>query len=219
MLCRKWSGRKGDAQLVIQSPGNELKLDVLKELGNIGVGNATTALSQLLNYAKVEMFVPEVSLMPLGEVPDMLGGAEKVIVGIYIKSTGAVSFYMVFLLTLESAGTLITELAGAQARVDDAFGRSVLLEVGNIVMASYLNALSFMTNLTLLPTPPLMAVDMAGAVLGTVLADANVAEDYILVLKTAFVTTVGKIEGDFLIIPDMDSLDMIVNLLLNGACR
>ncbi|MCL5982897.1 MAG: chemotaxis protein CheC [Firmicutes bacterium] len=205
--------------MVINSPDNELKLDVLKELGNIGVGNATTALSQMLNFAKVEMFVPDVCLMPLGDIPDLLGGAEKVIVGIYIKAPGVVSFYMVFLLSQESAGELIAELAGVETRVEEAFGRSVLLEVGNIIMASFLNALSFMTNLTFLPTPPLMAVDMAGAVLGTVLADANVAEDYILVLKTAFATAAGKIEGNFLIIPDVDSLDLVVNLLLNGACR
>jgi len=205
--------------LSLKAPSNELKLDVLKELGNIGVGNATTALSQLLNYAKVEMYVPDVSLMPLADIPDLLGGAEKVVVGVYIKAPGVVSFYMVFLLNQESAGALIAELAGVETRIEEAFGRSVLLEVGNIIMAAFLNALSYMTNLTFLPTPPQLAVDMAGAVLGTVLADANVAEDYILVLKTAFATAAGKIEGSFLIIPDMDSLDLVVNLLLDGACQ
>jgi chemotaxis protein CheC len=205
--------------LSLSAPSNELKLDVLKELGNIGVGNATTALSQLLNYAKVEMYVPDVSLMPLADIPDLLGGAEKVVVGVYIKAPGIVSFYMVFLLSQESAVALITELAGVETRIEEAFGRSVLLEVGNIIMATFLNALSYMTNLTFLPTPPQLAVDMAGAVLGTVLADANVAEDYILVLKTAFATAAGNIEGSFLIIPDMDSLDLVVNLLLNGVCR
>jgi chemotaxis protein CheC len=205
--------------LSLRAPSNELKLDVLKELGNIGVGNATTALSQLLNYAKVEMYVPDVSLMPLADIPDLLGGAEKVVVGVYIKAPGIVSFYMVFLLNQESAGALIAELAGVETRFEEAFGRSVLLEVGNIIMAAFLNALSYMTNLTFLPTPPQLAVDMAGAVLGTVLADANVVEDYILVLKTAFATAAGNIEGSFLIIPDMDSLDLVVNLLLNGVCQ
>jgi len=201
-----------------KSTSKEFKLDVLKEMGNIGVGNAMTSLSQMLNFAKVEMHVPDVSLSPLSDIPDLLGGAEEIIVGIYIKSPGAVSFYMVFLLDLESARALIKDLAGSDASVEEYFGRSVLLEVGNIVMAAYLNALSHMTNLTFLPTPPLMAVDMAGAILGTVLADAHVAEDHVLVLKTAFATATGSIEGDFLIIPDVDSLDLIVDLLLNGAC-
>ncbi|MBT9173538.1 MAG: CheY-P phosphatase CheC [Syntrophomonadaceae bacterium] len=98
-------------------------------------------------------------------------------------------------------------------------GRSVLLEVGNIVTASYLNALSHLTNLAFLPDPPLLVVDMAGAILGTVLAETNVAEDHILVLKTAFVTATGNIEGNFLIIPDQNTLDIIVRMLVNGACQ
>lgn len=196
----------------------EFKLDVLKEMGNIGVGNATTALSQLLGCVKVEMYVPEVALCPLSEIPDMLGGAEETVVGIYIKAPGDVSFYTIFLLSLESAQALVQELAGEDRLLAEDFSRSVLLEVGNIITAAYLNALSYMTNLTFLPKPPVLATDMAGAILGTVLADASVAEDCILVLKTAFATETHEIEGSFLIIPDLDSLDIVVNLLVNGAC-
>jgi len=188
-------------------------------MGNIGVGNATSALSQMLNYQKVEMFIPEVALCPLSEIPDMMGGAEKPVVGIFIKAPGEVTFYMVFMLSLDSAAALITALTSDNYSINDPMGSSVLLEVGNIITAAYLNALSYMTNLTFLPSPPVLAFDMAGAVLGTVLAEANVAEDYILVLETAFATSAGAIEGNFLIIPDLDSLDTVVKLLVNGACR
>lgn len=198
---------------------DEFKLDVLKEMGNIGVGNAATALSQLLNFEKVDIFLPDVALCPLDEIPDMMGGAEKTVIAIYIEAPGEVSFYTVFLLSLDSADSLITSLTGEAYSAQDEMGQSVLREVGNIITAAYLNALSFMTDLTFLPTPPMLAVDMAGAILGTILAEANIAEDYILVLKTAFATAAGAIEGSFLIIPDMDSLDTVVNLLVNGACR
>lgn len=197
---------------------DELKLDVLKEVGNIGAGNATTALSTLLNYARVDMYVPEVDLCPLSDVPEMMGGADRPVIGVYIQAPGEVSFYTVFLMSYESAESLVTTLTGQDYPVMEEMGRSVLLEVGNIVTAAYLNALSFMTDLTFLPEPPLLAVDMAGAILGTILAEANVAQDYILVLKTAFATAVGSIEGNFLIIPDVDALDTVVNLLINGAC-
>ena len=195
------------------------KLDVLKEVGNIGAGNATTALSQLLNYERVDMYVPEVSLLPLVEIPELMGGAENPVVCVFIKAPGKASFYTVFLLSLDSAQSLVTSLTGHGYPVMEEMGRSVVLEVSNIVTAAYLNALSYMTNLTFLPEPPVLAVDMAGAILGTVLAEANVAEDMILVLKTAFFTEAGHIDASFLIIPDLDSLDIVVNLLVNGACR
>jgi chemotaxis protein CheC len=198
---------------------DEFKLDVLKEMGNIGVGNAANALSQMLNFEKVDMYIPEVAMCPLSEIPDLLGGAENTVIGIYIKAPGEVSFYTVFLLSMDSADSLITNLTGEAHSSQDAMGQSVLREVGNIITAAYLNALSFMTDLTFLPTPPVLAVDMAGAILGTILAEANIAEDYVLVLKTALATAAGAIEGSLLIIPDVDSLDTVVKLLVNGACQ
>jgi len=197
----------------------EFKLDVLKEMGNIGAGNATTALSTLLNYERVNMYVPEVDLCPLVDIPDLMGGAEKSVIGIYIRVFSEVSFYAVFLIDFGSAQSLVTSLTGQDYPVLEEMGRSVLLEVGNIVTAAYLNALSHLTNLTFLPEPPLLVVDMAGAILGTVLAETNVAEDYILMLKTTFVTATGNIEGNFLIIPDQNTLNVIVRLLVNGACQ
>ncbi|MCW3488712.1 chemotaxis protein CheC [Dethiobacter alkaliphilus] len=197
----------------------DFKLDILKEVGNIGAGNATTSLSQLLNYQRVDMYVPEVDLCPLDEIPDLLGGAEKPVQGVFIKAPGDVSFYTVFLMGEESAHSLVTNLTGREQSLDGEMGRSVLLEVGNIVTAAYLNALSYMTDLTFLPEPPQLAVDMAGAILGTVLAEANVAEDYILVLKTAFSTDSGDIDGNFLIIPDIDALDTVVKLLIDGVAK
>jgi chemotaxis protein CheC len=197
----------------------EFKLDVLKEMGNIGAGNATTALSTLLNYERVNMHVPEVDLCPLVDIPDLMGGAEKSVIGIYIRVFSEVSFYAVFLIDFESAQTLVASLTGQDHPVMEEMGRSVLLEVANIVTASYLNALSHLTNLTFLPEPPLLVVDMAGAILGTVLAETSVAEDYILVLKTAFITATGNIEGNFLIIPDQNTLDIIVRMLVDGACQ
>ncbi|EEG76492.1 chemotaxis protein CheC [Dethiobacter alkaliphilus] len=197
----------------------DFKLDILKEVGNIGAGNATTSLSQLLNYQRVDMYVPEVDLCPLDEIPDLLGGAEKPVQGVFIKAPGDISFYTVFLMGEESAQSLVTNLTGREHSLDGEMGRSVLLEVGNIVTAAYLNALSYMTDLTFLPEPPQLAVDMAGAILGTVLAEANVAEDYILVLKTAFSTDSGDIDGNFLIIPDIDALDTVVKLLIDGVAK
>ncbi len=86
------------------------KMDVLKELANIGLGNAVTSLSQMLEEERVNMEVPIVTILPLQEVPDFLGGAEKPVVGIYIQSAGDISLTILFVLTMESAGNLVSSL-------------------------------------------------------------------------------------------------------------
>lgn len=196
---------------------NELKLDVLRELGNIGMGNAATSLSTMLQDEKIDMSLPEVDIVALADVPDLLGGAEVPTVGIYIEATGDISFYMMFLMTVSNAKSLVYSITqGATEELDD-FGQSALREVGNIITAAYLNALSFMTQTAFLPQPPILAIDMAGAILGTALAEAQVLEDYILVLKNAFITESSNIEGHVFIIPQEDALDAITDLLLHGA--
>jgi len=89
---------------------------------------------------------------------------------------------------------------------NDDMERSLLMELGNIVTASYLNALSFMTGLTIHATPPKLGVDMAGAILGTVIAETKNVEDYLILLKTELEIAYDGIEGSILILPDSGSL-------------
>ena len=192
------------------------KLDVLKELANIGVGNALTSLSQMLNDEKVEMDVPVATLALLQDVPDQLGGAELPVVGIYIESHGDINLTILFVLSMESAASLIANLLpGSQGEFDE-LGLSALTEVGNILTASYLNALSFMTNLSLLPSPPNLALDMAGAIIGTVIGETSQVDDHLILLKTVIRTEDDAIEGNVLILPDFGSFKKIFSLLGAG---
>jgi chemotaxis protein CheC len=65
-----------------------MQLDILREIGNIGSGNAATALAQLLN-AKIDMNVPQVNILPFAEVPDLVGGADLHVVGLFLVATGS----------------------------------------------------------------------------------------------------------------------------------
>lgn len=189
------------------------KLDVLKELANIGVGNAVTSLSTMLNEEKVEMDVPVATLAPLQDVPDLLGGGEIPVAGIYIESHGDVSLTILFVLSLESASALIAFLVPGSGGDLNEMGLSALIEVGNILTSSYLNALSFMTNLMLLPSPPQIAVDMAGAIISTVMAGARLVDDEVVLLKTSLNTTRSHITGHILILPDQGALKKIFTIL------
>jgi len=189
------------------------RLDVLKELANIGVGNAVTSLSEMLSGQRVEMEVPVATLASLQDLPDLLGGAENPVAGVYIEANGELEMTILFVLPLESASNLIATLMPGSEGDFDSMGLSVLLEVGNILTGSYLNALSLMTDLKLVPTPPEIAVDMSGAIISTVLAEASVVEDELVLLKTTLRAMGKEIEGHILILPGHEALRKIFSLL------
>ena len=135
--------------------------DVLKELGNIGAGNATTALAQMIG-TKVDMAVPQVRLLDFKDVGDMMGGAEQIMAGIYLAVEGDIDGAIMFLLNKTAARHLVDKLMGTGSKPDEAdfdeVELSALKEVGNIITGSYLNSLSMMTNLKLVPSIPYVAI-------------------------------------------------------------
>jgi len=188
-------------------------LDVLKELANIGVGNAITSLSRMLGEEKIDMDVPVATLVPLQDVPDFLGGGEVTVAGVYIEAEGDVNLTILFALSLDSASNLITSLMpGVKGELDE-MGVSALIEVGNILTSSYLNAISLMTELKLMPSPPQIAVDMSAAIISTVIAEAHLTDDEVVLLRTTLNTKESQIGGNILIIPDYGALEKIFALL------
>jgi len=194
---------------------NSLKpeqIDILKEIGNIGMGNATTSLSKMLEE-KIKMDVPEVSLISLSEVPELVGGPEKPVAVVFSKALGEVSFFIIFLMPEHSALNIIKALTDGETNEFCYMGRSVIREVGNIVGAAYLSALSFLTNYTFKQTPPILAIDMAGAILGTIFAEADLADDTLLLIKTILNTELTDFEGYLFIVPNWEKFKSIVEIL------
>lgn len=188
-------------------------LDALKELANIGIGNAVTSLSQLLGEEKINMDIPVATLVPLQDVPEFLGEDEVPVAGVYIKAAGDVDLTVLFVLSLDSAANLITNLVPGTEGGLDQMGISVLIEVGNILTGSYLNAVSLMTGLQLLPSPPQIAVDMSGAIISTVMAENQLVDDEVVLLQTTLSTMESRIDGNILILPDGGTLEKIFSLL------
>lgn len=186
--------------------------DVLKEIGNIGAGNAMTALSQMLQ-CKVDMKVPQVKLLGIDEVGAMMGGEEQIMVGVYLGVEGDVTGSMMFLVEKDSAQHLLDKIMMGMAGKD--FGemeQSAMREVGNIITGAYLNSLSSLTNLTIYPTPPQLTIDMAGAILSVPAVHFGILGDQILLIQSQFYDEVA-IDGYFILIPDLDSYSKILSSL------
>ena len=186
--------------------------DVLKEIGNIGAGNATTALASLLQ-SKVDMKVPNVMMLDFKDVGKLLGGEEQEMVAAYLGVEGDVTGSILFLIKKDTAFMIAKRLLGEYC--SDDFGemeRSAVKEVSNIITGSYLNALATMTGLTIYPSVPDLAVDMAGAILSVPAIEVGIMGDKILLIQSQL-TNEKELEGFFIMVPDVDSYEKILRSL------
>lgn len=186
--------------------------DVLKEIGNIGAGNATTALATMLQ-CKVDMKVPQVRMMEFKDVGALLGGEEQELAGAYLSVEGDITGSILFLVQKEVALHLVSKLMGGMG--GDEFGemeRSAFKEISNIVTGSYLNALSTMTNMCIYPSIPDLAIDMAGAILSVPAIEFGIMGDKILLIQSQISDEI-EMDGFFVMIPDMESYVKILRAL------
>lgn len=194
---------------------DNMDFDVLREIGNIGAGNATTALSQLIN-AKVEMQVPKVEMLEFKEISEILGGAERLVAGILITLQGQAEGMMMFVLDQDSAHHLVNILLGKSVDNFDDFTDmelSALNEIGNIIAGAYLSSLSALTNLTITSSVPYMAIDMAGAILSVPAIEFGKIGDKALLIQSQFGEEDQYINGYFILIPTLESYNLILSSL------
>ncbi|HKM39597.1 MAG TPA: chemotaxis protein CheC [bacterium] len=190
---------------------SDLHYDVLKEVGNIGAGNAATALAALLNE-QIKMQVPQVIWLPLGEVSNRLGGAEEAVVGVLLDVESKAPCTILVVFPLQRALLLLDILFNkplGESDCIDEMGASALQEVGNILAGSYLTSLNSFTGLGFIPMVPAIAVDMAGAVLDYVLAEFGQVADQVLLIETEFLALGEEIYSYFFLVPKSDALEAI----------
>lgn len=195
---------------------DSMQFDVLKEIGNIGAGNATTALSKMLN-AKVDMKVPKVDLLEFKDLSEIIGGAENVVVGILLTLEGDIDGMIMFVLEKEPAHQIVKMLmAGMEVSEGEDFSElelSALQEIGNIIAGAYLSSLSSLTNLTITSSIPYMSIDMAGAILSVPAIEFGKISDTALLIETEFGDKDNEVNGYFILIPTLDSYNTILSSL------
>lgn len=193
---------------------NEMYMDVLKEIGNIGAGNATTAIADMLGL-RIDMNVPEVQFLPVEEIGTSLGAEDDVIVGIMLSVEMDIEGSMMFLMDMPSAHHIVNRLMMRDDDYMEDFNEmdlSAIKEVGNIIAGSYLSALSGLTNMTILPSVPFVAIDMAAAILSVPAIQFGMMGDNALLIKTEFSDELG-INGYFILMPEEDSYEKILRAL------
>lgn len=193
---------------------SEMQMDALGEVCNICAGNASIALSQMLDR-KVDLSVPRANMLPLAGVPELVGGPEEPVAGVYLHMEGDCSVSVLLLLEKESAEALARMMVrkGKRADEDESVRLSALRETGGILLGAYLNALGLLTRLYFKPAVPAFAMDMAGAIMGYVLSELAAAEDFVLAVETDFKVSGQKISGHLIMFPDFGALNVIIERL------
>lgn len=193
---------------------NNMYLDVLKEIGNIGAGNATTAIANMLGI-KIDMNVPNIKLMEVSKLGTAVGAEDETIVGIFLEVQNDIDGSMMFLLDIPSARYLVNKLMMTDVSAEQPFGElelSALKEIGNIIAGSYLSALSSMTNLVIAPSIPYIAVDMAASILSVPAIEFGLQGDNALLIQTEICAEVA-INGYFILMPEQGSYEKILTSL------
>lgn len=194
-----------------------MHFDVLRELGNIGSGNAVTSLAKMLDK-KVDMSVPLVQFLNFSDLAGAIGGPENYVAGVLVMLSGGLNGIMMFLLEQKGAKVLINELFSNISNKDadlplEEIELSALKELGNILTNSYLNSLSVMLNLDIKPSVPSLAIDMAGAILSVPAIEFSKVSDKVLFIDTIFKTTDTDVDGYFILVPEFDSFKIIMSNL------
>ncbi len=198
--------------MVQQLSINKDELAIWTWLVSRGISNSLSGLSQMIGE-ELSVSGLDVKHFPAKEAVNLLGGAEKIVVGIYLTVHGDADGHLMLIHDPKIAFDLIDGQMGQPIGTTTDLGemeRSVLGEMGNITGSFFLNALADATNMTLTPSPPVVMVDMAGAILGIALTEIMQDQDNVLAVKASFGTANQQIDGTFMILPTMDFLKVIL---------
>ncbi len=185
--------------------------DALKEIANMCAGNAATSLSQLL-HKKIEMNVPSVHFLPIADVPKAVGGAEAIVVSVVFQVFGDAPGIILLLFSQQDARLLAGILTGKTAKngVLTEMDQSSIKEAGSILSGAYLNTLSAVTELSLIPSTPGILIDMAGALVDYILIELSAVTEYALLLDSVFIDAKKSVQGHFFLLPNPGSLEIIL---------
>lgn len=194
---------------------NTLELDTLKEIGSIGTGNAATSLSSLIGMP-VRIQQPEVRIMGYNEAIEWIGGPEPITAGVLVGMSGQLSGIMLSVQQLDFVNLVLESMMGVSIRDYDELGemgRSALTEVGNIMISTFINALSGLAGIEIDLTVPAFTVDMQGAIMAVPMAEYGGQSNYIMTIGGNFICNGKEIPCRLLLSPDIRSLNFLLRKL------
>jgi chemotaxis protein CheC len=194
---------------------NGLGLDLIREIGSIGTGNSATALSSLLEKS-VRMTLPDVQILGYNEAIQFLGDPEEIVAAVLVKMTGEINGLMLFILKLDFINEVLSSVMHKE--IEDYYQLNVLEtsaleEIGNIIISSYVNAMSTLSEVTINLSVPDIAVNMLGGILSVPMVEFGYQTDKMMMISGQFVIGGKVLHSDLLMMPDIESLNFLMEKL------
>lgn len=193
----------------------ESALDVMREVGSIGTGNAATAISSLLQ-TDVRITLPSVKILGFNEAAQFLGDPEELVAAVLVEMSGEIKGIMLFLLKMDFINA-VTETMLNRKITDyselDEMSVSALTEVGNIIISSYVNALSGLSDMEIDLSVPAISINMLGGVLSVPIIEFGYETDKIMMITGNFILGQHKLDSTLLMLPDIQSLNKLLKKL------
>jgi len=192
-----------------------MEIDVLTEVGNIGAGNAMTALSSMIGQM-VDIEVPAVNILGFQEAIDYAGGPEKTVVGIIVPIKDDIEGEILFLLENDIVELVVSTFFGT-TDIDllnlSPEMTSALTELGNIMAASYVNAIAELTGMKIEVEIPMLSVDMLGAIMSVPAAQMGELSDKLLYIDNLMLIDKVSVKSKMMLLPTVESLDKLLRSL------
>ena len=202
---------------------NALQLDAIREVGNIGTGNAATALSGLLSRM-IHMDVPKIELVSIYELGEHYGDPLQIVGAVFVRSTGGFGCSLIFIQNEDDADLMVELLLKQQFgthipidEIPEEMKDSALSEVGNIVLSSFLNAINLLLGTHHQISVPGVAHDMLSSILDVVASIYGQMGETALLVNTELsvegLEAGRKISGHIILIPGPDALELLLKRL------
>ena len=175
-----------------------------------GMANAINGLSQMVGR-DFEISSISIRQVPAREMPNLLGGPESMVIGVYITFSGASNGHILLAHQPEFAYAILDLLLGnpqGTCKNLDEMSQSALGEMGNVTGTFFLNAIADSLGVLLNPSPPIVLLDMAGAILDIALSEILAERDDVFIVETSFHISDRTIEGKFLIMPNASFMQL-----------
>ncbi|HBC98746.1 MAG TPA: chemotaxis protein CheC [Lachnoclostridium sp.] len=197
-----------------------LGLDLIREIGSIGTGNSATALSSMLGKT-VRMTLPDVQILGYNEAIKFLGDPEEIVAAILVKMSGEINGLMLFVLKLDFINQVLSILM--KEEIEDYYQLNVLEtsaleEVGNIIISSYVNAISSLSEVSINLSVPDIAINMLGGILSVPMVEFGYQTDKMMMISGQFIIGGKVLHSDLLMMPEIQSLNFLMEKLgiING---